>query len=347
MTGGLDPRRVETEIARVRERESAAFGGGVKANLYNLIILNLPGGRPEEPLEVLLGRRPSRIIRLAPGPPDRAAAVVTGRCSPGTQDRGVCLEEIAIEAGGDPLGEGASAWTPLLEPDIPTFLWICGPWSAGRLPGSEAVAQADKLIVDSSASDDPAGALRNLHRLREATRGRLAIADLAWSRALPLRALAARAFEAAPARESLADLAAVTLRGATRAEALLFFLWLAARLGWRASLAGGTASFADPSGRDVAATHGGAAPLVHGAAISFVARGGTRIEAACTADDRSARGYGCASVGGDRQPWRIASDGELLLAELDRPKQDALLDGVLRLGAGSDPIATEGRVRHA
>lgn len=347
MTGGLDPRRIEAEIARVRERESAAFGGGVKANLFNLVIAGLPGGPPEEALRALLGRRPSRVVRLEPGPPDRCGAVVTGRCSPGAQDRGVCLEEIALEAGGDPLGDGAAAWTPLLVRDIPTFLWLRGPWSAGRLPGPEAVAHADKLIVDSSVSDDPAGALRGLHRLREATRGRLAIADLAWSRTLPLRALAARAFDPAGAREALADLAAVTLRGAARAEALLFFLWLAVRLGWRATLAGGAASFADAGDRDVAAVHEAPAPLARGAALSFASRGGTRVEVACAADDRSARGFACASVGGDRQPWRIASDGELLLAEVDAPKQDALLDDVLRLGAGSDPITTERGGRYA
>lgn len=364
MTAGLDPRRIEAEIARMRERESAAFGGGAKANLFNLVVASLSGGLPEEPLRALLGRRPCRIIRLEPKPPDRSGAVVTGTCSPGTQDRGVCFEEISLDAGGDPLGDGAAAWTPLLVRDLPTFLWLCGPWSAGSLPGREAapghpcprrlpslpgreaVAHVDKLIVDSSASDEPAAALPALHRLREAARGRLAIADLAWSRILALRVLAARAFDPAPAREALADLAAVTLRGATRAEALLFFLWLAARLGWRASLAGGAASFTDAAGRGVAAVHEAPAPLAHGAALSFVSRGGSRVEAACTANEQplpqpprraipAIPGYRCAAVGDDRGPWRIAPDGELLLAEVDGLKQDAQLDEVLRLSASA------------
>ena len=125
---GLDPRRIEAEIARVRERESTSYGGGAKANLFNLVAVCLPGGRPDEALEELLGRRPARIIRVDVGSTGQAGAAVSGRCYPGTLDRGVCLEEIDIAAVDDPLGGGAGAWTPLLARDIPTFLWIAGPW---------------------------------------------------------------------------------------------------------------------------------------------------------------------------------------------------------------------------
>jgi hypothetical protein len=334
---GPDPRLIEAEIARVRERESTAFGGGVKANLFNLVVASLPGARPQEALEALEGRRPSRIIRLASGPVEPAGAGVSVRCSPGTLERGICLEEIGIPAGDDPLGSGAGAWTPLLERDIPTFLWLAGPWTAGDLPteaapghpcprrlpplpGLEAAAHVDKLIVDSSAADDPAEALAALRRLRGATRGRLAVADLAWSRILPLRVQAVRAFDPPDARDALAGLTGIRLEGGSRAEALLFFLWFASRLGWRVADARGSVSFTDAGGRAVSAVHADPAPLVRGARLAFTARG-TDLEVACSAN-------GCASIREERGPWRVAPDGELLLAEVDSLKQDALLDGV-------------------
>ena len=332
LTPSLDPRRIEAEIAQLRERGSTAFGGGVKTNLFNLVVLNLPGGQPEEALEVLLGRRPARIIRIAAGPEGPEGASVSGRCFPGTLDRGVCLEEIDIAAAGDPLGGGAGAWTPLLDRDIPTFLWITGPWTPADLP-REAAAHADKLIVDSSGTADPPAALAALHRLREATRRRLAAADLAWSRTLPLRVQAARLFDPSGARDALDRLAGVRLEGGTRSEAQLFFLWLAARLGWRPIAGPGDPSFEDASGRTVSLVHGNPGPLDRGARLSFDVRGASGVEVVCSPD-------GCASVGEDRGPWWLAPDGELLLAEIDSLKQDALLDDVLGMAAASSAAVT-------
>ncbi len=345
----LDPRRIEAEIARVRERESTGFGGGAKANLFNLVVAvpaGATGGMADEVLETLLGRRPARIIRLAASTDAAAgasAATVSGRCAPGTLDRGVCLEQIEVSVGRDPLGEGAAAWVPLLARDIPTFLWIAGPWTPADLP-REAGVHADKLIVDGSLAGDPPTGLAALHRLREATRGRLAVADLAWSRTLALRVQAARAFDAPAARESLGRIAAIDLTGGTPAEALLFFLWLATRLGWRpiAAERGGARRFADPGGGEVAARHERPAPLARGVRLSFALRGAAGVDVACTED-------GCAAIGEDRGPWRVADDGELLLAELDMPRQDALLAGVLAIGTpdGPPPGTREKDGRHA
>jgi len=322
-----DPRLIEAEIARMRERESSSFGGGVKANLFNLVMLGFPGARSDEALEALLGRRPARIIRLSSATTEPAGASVSGRCYPGTLDRGVCLEEIDLAPRADPLAGGAGAWTPLLDRDIPTFLWVAGPWTPQQEP---ALAHVDKLIVDSSWSGDALVLLASLHRLREAARGRLAIADLAWSRSLPLRVAAARCFDPPAAREALDELTAVRLEGATRAEALLFFLWLAARLGWKPRGAGGGVSFDDAAGREVTAAHAHAGPLAEGVRLSFAARDAV-IEAACPAID----GYGCASIGDERSPWRVAPDGELLLAEVDTLTQDALLGDALAVAAAA------------
>jgi glucose-6-phosphate dehydrogenase assembly protein OpcA len=229
------------------------------------------------------------------------------------------------------LGGGAGSWAPLLARDIPTFLWIAGPWTPADLP-NEACAHADKLIVDGSLAGDPSAVLAALHRLREATRARLAVADLAWSRTLALRVQAARAFDAPAARESLERIAAVDLAGGTPAEALLFFLWLATRLGWRPvdGERGEAHRFTDPAGRVVTVRHERPALLARGVRLSFAVRGAAGVDVACSGD-------GCAAIGEDRGPWRVTDDGELLLAEVDTPRQDALLAGVLAMAGGAGP----------
>ena len=313
----------------MRERESTGFGGGVKTNLFNLVVAmpraaGAPGRRRWRPCWAG-GRHGS-----SGSPPDRdgaAGATVSGRCSPGTLDRGVCLEEIDVAAGGDPLGVGAGAWTPLLARDIPTFLWIAGAWTPANLP-PDAAAHADKLIVDGSLADDAPAALAALHRLREATRGRLAVADLAWSRTLPLRVQAARAFDPPEARDALDGLAAVRLAGGTRSEALLFFLWLASRLGWRPSAGRDGPSFADPAGRTVSLVHENPAPLAGGARLSFAVRGAGRrgLVLARTGARRSAR------TGAPGGSPRTAS---CCWPKSTRLKQDPLLDDALGMAGRS------------
>ena len=348
----LDPRRIEVEIARMRERESTGFGGGAKANLFNLVV-TIPAGAgdsagpgPDDALETLLGRRPARIIRLSAGRAGAIGATVSGRCFPGSIDRGVCLEQIDVTAVGDPLGDGVTSWAPLLARDIPTFLWIAGPWTPADLPRA-AGAHADKLIVDGSRAGEPVAALAALHSLREATRRRLAVADLAWSRTLPLRVQAARAFDPPAAREALDRITAVRIAGGTEAEARLFFLWLATRLGWRPSAAsrGDGRGFIDAGGGEVTAVHEAPAPLARGARLCFAVQGASDVEVTCSKG-------GCAAIGEDRGPWRVLDDGGLLLAEVDAPKQDPLLADALDMTAvgravGPGPGAAERHMRNA
>jgi len=328
----LDLGGIEAEIARVRERESSPFGGGAKANLFNLVIVSLAGARTDDAQEALLGRRPARIIRLAVGEPGPGEASVSGSCSPDALERGVCLEEIELPARGDPLAIGAGAWTPLLDRDIPTLFWIAGPWMPEPRP---AFAYADKLIVDSSPVDEPLSTLAALHELRLSMRGRLTVADLAWSRLRPLRVHTARAFDPPEARDALTGLAEIRLEGGTSSEALLFFLWLAARLGWQATAGSDGPSFRDAAGIPLATVHDAPAPLVQGARLAFASRAGMRLAITCSES-------GCASVGDERSPWRIASDAELLLEEVDSLTQDAVFGEVLAVAGAAQRGPTRG-----
>ncbi len=67
----LDPRAIEEEIVRIRERESNPYSSGVKTNIFTLLIFrsadpDAPGASDhvEAALQFLLGKRPARIITI-------------------------------------------------------------------------------------------------------------------------------------------------------------------------------------------------------------------------------------------------------------------------------------------
>ncbi|MCX7039373.1 MAG: glucose-6-phosphate dehydrogenase assembly protein OpcA, partial [Spirochaetes bacterium] len=239
MSTTLDPRAIEREIGRIRERESNPYSSGVKTNLFNLVIFagqEEGGASAAAPaLQHLLGKRAARIITIdgeAAGP--STGAVVSGRCFPDARSRGVCFEEIRIfaEAPGMDIG----AWAPLLIRDIPVYAWRLGrPTRESLAPILEAAEFIDKLIVDSSAGRSRASAresIRALGAFRPAARRSVVVADFAWRRTHALRVQAARAFDPPETRARLGEIREVSVAGLPPAEGALFFLWLASRLGW-------------------------------------------------------------------------------------------------------------------
>jgi glucose-6-phosphate dehydrogenase assembly protein OpcA len=325
----LDPRWIEAEIARIRERESGPWSAGTKTTLFNLVIARGPGDGVDASLDYLLGKRPSRILTISRGDGPTTEVVVSGRCHPDPRGRGVCCEEVAIAAGADGLGDDPGAWGPILVPDIPTYFW----WATPGLPiprlVREAAGQTDKLIVDTARAADPLAVVQGLAALREQSRRAFAVTDLAWGRTRPLRVQAARAFDPVEARPFLERISAVRLRGGSPAEALAFFLWLAARLGWRAGARAAAAfpAFVDAAGNEVDLDHSRPGALAAGVSLSFLVRDGeaTReIAIECAGD-------GCVHLGSEHGAWRVASDGDLLLRELDSLGQDELLEEAMNV----------------
>lgn len=340
MSATLDPRAIEREIGMIRERESNPYSSGIKTNLFNLVILTgTAGERADSPAETakedgaaaalqhLLGRRPARIITIDrttgmrnPGEQGVQAAV-SGRCFPDTHSRGVCFEEIRISGGGG-AGADIGAWAPLLIRDIPVYAWALGRATDESLASlRDAAEYIDKLIVDTSAGDAAeAGleAMRALRAVRLAARRSVAVSDFAWLRTAGLRVQAARAFDPPEARARLAAIRKVSAQGLPPAEAALFLLWLASRLGWtpdgdRKASPRGLPAFVDPAGKTVLA----------GAQASDRGPGGPR---------RLMR----IELGFDAgEPLILSasapSDGEILLAEVDSLRQDPLLEDVLGL----------------
>ena len=253
-------------------------------------------------LSFLLGKRPARIITIMRASAPHTEASVSGRCFPDKRNRGVCFEEVRIDAGDDGMGMDPGAWAPLLIRDLPVFAWMPdgpdvkgAPWETSL---RAAAGLIDKLLVDSScfpAADDEAASreLRPLLRLRESTGSAFPISDFAWRRGRVLREQTARAFDPGDMRKRLSSLRAVRLYGGSPSEASLYFHWLQARLG-----------------RDLDVDHAAAGSLSEGFRILFSVDGSPDIDIGCTKG-------GCLSLGEEKGAYRFPSDGEILLEEVD------------------------------
>jgi hypothetical protein len=313
----LDPRVIEDEIARIREKESNPYSSGTKTNIFTLLIFRSEGapepGSPdhvETALQFLLGKRPARIITIRRARSPKTEAWVSGRCYPDRRNRGVCFEEVRIESGDDGVGADPGAWAPLVIRDLPVFAWMPDSPEDAALKWTPALSGSrgliDKLLVDSSRSAGGEGAsLRVLQRLRDATADGFLVSDFAWRRGRVLREQSARAFDPTEMRPLLASVKSVRLYGGSRMEAWLYFQWLGARLG-----------------RSVDADHAWEGPLAEGFRLTFTIDGAPAVDIGCT------RG-GCLSRGEEKGAYRFPSDGEILLEEVDTLSRDVVFGEVL------------------
>ncbi|HEY9593629.1 MAG TPA: glucose-6-phosphate dehydrogenase assembly protein OpcA [Spirochaetia bacterium] len=316
MSAALDPRLIEKEIVRIRERESNPYSSGTKTNLFTLLIFRgapTDGDDPvETTLQYLLGRRPARIITIQRSSADHTEASVSGRCYPDKRNRGVCFEEVRIDAGTDGLGSDPGAWMPIVLRDLPVFAWLpdadVAPWEPTL---RQAAGLVDKLVVDSSRlrlGDSVTETIAVLRELRRKTADIPLLADFAWRRGHVLREQSARAFDPPDIRPLLDRVTRVRLFGGSTAEAALFFRWLEVRLG-----------------RALAVEHAAVGPLTEGFKVDFFAGGKDPIEIGCT------RG-GCLSRGEEKGAYRFPTDGEILLAEVDSLARDTVFQEVLADG---------------
>ena len=313
----LDPRAIEEEIARIREKESNPYSSGTKTNIFTLLIFRAEGDAgPQSPdpvetaLQFLLGKRPARIITIRRSHDPRTEAWVSGRCFPDRRNRGVCFEEVRIESGDDGVGADPGAWSPLVIRDLPVFAWMPDSLEEAGAQWTPALRGAagliDKVLVDSSRSPGrEAAALDALEKLVMATADASLVSDFSWRRSRVLREQTARAFDPAEMRPLLPAVRAVQLYGGSRMEARLFFEWLSSRLG-----------------RKVASDHAWEGPLTEGFRLTFTVDGAPAVDIGCT------RG-GCLSRGEEKGAYRFPSDGEILLEEVDTLSRDAVFAEVL------------------
>lgn len=317
MSAVLDPRAIEAEIARIREKESNPYSSGTKTNIFTLLIFRVEESAvPEIPdavetaLQFLLGKRPARIITIRRSGDPRTEAWVSGRCFPDRRNKGVCFEEVRIECGDDGVGADPGAWSPLVIRDLPVFAWMPDGLERAVEQWTPALRGAaglvDKVLVDSSRGNGgEVAAMRALRKLAAATAETSLVSDFSWRRGRVLREQTARSFDPVEMRQLLPAVRAVRLYGGSRVEARLYFEWLSSRLG-----------------RSVTSDHAWEGPLTEGFRLTFTVDGAPAVDIGCTKG-------GCLSRGEEKGAYRFPSDGEILLEEVDTLARDAVFAEVL------------------
>jgi glucose-6-phosphate dehydrogenase assembly protein OpcA len=201
-------------------------------------------------LEEVSREHPCRAIVLrvdGETPETHLAAQVSTRCRTLTSGaKQLCGEQLTIEVSGPVPERASSAVEPLLVPDVPVFLW----WK--DIPHMEdalftrLAAMADRVVLDSAASDHPhLDFLRLAHMLDEA-REQLLVTDVNWGRLTSWRTLLASFWDVEDYAPHLARSNRVVVEYYPPAVApdeiapqcSLMIGWLASRLGWSVETSG-------------------------------------------------------------------------------------------------------------
>jgi glucose-6-phosphate dehydrogenase assembly protein OpcA len=235
--GRMSVGQIEHELGRLRTNDDGSLA--LRSSVLNLIVVTDEESAEEITASVskLAGRYPARAVVLIADPEGEwnvdvgLSAYCHARGGGGAQ---VCAEQITIHAEGPPAAHLESLAGPLLVPDLPVFLWYPGEFSP-RSPEFAAMAElADRVILDSAASEDGEACLRQISALVEdpATR---AIGDLQWVGLSPWRSLLADTFGAPERAGELEKIERVEILYAPGGEnrALLLLGWLASTLEWK------------------------------------------------------------------------------------------------------------------
>jgi glucose-6-phosphate dehydrogenase assembly protein OpcA len=252
--GWMSVGQIERELAKLRANEEGTLA--LRSSVLNLIVITDEESAPEitDSVSKLAGRHPARAVVLVADPEGEWNVDVglSAFCNVRGGGAQVCAEQVTIHAEGPPAKHLESFAGPLLIPDLPVFLWYPGEFSP-RSVGFAAMADlADRIIVDSAASESHEACLREIAALTEDPEVP-AIGDLQWVGLSPWRSLLADTFDAPERVVYLQKIERVEVLYAPGGEnrALLLVGWLASDLGWKPETKGSDGKnleFSGPSG---------------------------------------------------------------------------------------------------
>jgi glucose-6-phosphate dehydrogenase assembly protein OpcA len=233
--------QVEHELAKLRTNDDGTLA--LRSSVLNLIVVTDEESAPEitNSVSKLAGRYPARAVVFIADPDGESNVDVqlSAFCNVRSGGAHVCAEQVTIHAEGPPATHLESLAGPLLIPDLPVFLWYPGEFSP-RSPEFAAMAElADRVIIDSAATQDGEGCLHEIAVLLEDP-ATPAIGDLQWVGLSPWRSLLADTFGAPERAGELEKIERAEVLYAPGGEnrALLLVGWLASTLGWKAERAG-------------------------------------------------------------------------------------------------------------
>jgi glucose-6-phosphate dehydrogenase assembly protein OpcA len=252
--GWMSVGQIERELAKLRTNDDGTLA--LRSSVLNLIVVTDEASADEitDSVSKLAGRHPARAVVLIADPEGEWNVDVglSAFCNVRGGGAQVCAEQVTIHAEGPPAMHLESLSGPLLVPDLPVFLWYPGEFSP-RSVGFAAMADlADRIIVDSAASESHEACLREIAALTEDPE-MPAIGDLQWVGLSPWRSLLADTFDAPERVGYLQEIERAEVLYAPGGEnrALLLVGWLASALGWKPESKGSdrqNLEFSGPSG---------------------------------------------------------------------------------------------------
>jgi len=250
--GWMSVGQIERELAKLRTNEDGTLA--LRSSVLNLIVVTDEASADQitDSVSKLAGRHPARAVVFIADPEGEWNVDVglSAFCNVRGGGAQVCAEQVTIHAEGPPAMHLESLAGPLLVPDLPVFLWYPGEFSP-RSVGFAAMADlADRIIVDSAASESHEACLREIAALTEDPE-MPAIGDLQWVGLSPWRSLLADTFDAPERVGHLQEIERAEVLYAPGGEnrALLLVGWLASALGWKPESSDGqNIEFTGPSG---------------------------------------------------------------------------------------------------
>ncbi|HYM15368.1 MAG TPA: glucose-6-phosphate dehydrogenase assembly protein OpcA [Dehalococcoidia bacterium] len=234
----VDPAGIEDAFLRIW-RETA--GDAYDASTVRLRVLNLvavgsgpaAGDSFDRVMAVVPQRHPCRgILAVADTAASGVEASIGAHCwnAAGT-GRHVCSEEVSLRGAPGQARALASAVLALLVPEVPVEIWLIDNVDLDGAVVAELLASADRVLLDSARSANPADAYRAALAVSD-ERG-IAFCDLAWQRLAGWRALIAQLFDRTDAMAELPRLQSIEIVGGDgrpSSDALLLAGWFASRL---------------------------------------------------------------------------------------------------------------------
>lgn len=249
----LDPRAIERELRALWETRAVQSSSGpvdlseLRTSTVNLIAVadtSTSATRLEQAIVQLHEFAPARalVLNITPASKKQDFDVeITIRELQSERGRTSSrFEVVRVTAEDNQVTSLASIASPLLLPELPTFLF----WPGSSLVESplfaELTAISDRLIIDSAALENPGPNFRELARIIGSPRAPV-VSDFAWRRLTPWRSLLAQFFDNPDALPELDVLDEVELVGKIAGKdgqsgisaSLLLAGWLASSLNWR------------------------------------------------------------------------------------------------------------------
>src|SRR5919199_4956267 len=226
------PAAIEAALRELLKEQHAKSEAYVPARVLNMVAVVDREWRGEiyNRLDGVGRYHASRTILCAVEPGRRtidAWATMSADADPRPGQIALTHERVVLDVGPQHLKALDSVVDPLVISDLATVCWA----PHGHTEAIDALLHlAQVVLVDSVEEPEPVGAVRRAQQLAQEAY----VVDLAWLRSTPWRERIAASFDPPQWRPELRQLSSVTVRHRpdSGVAGLLFFGWLASRLGW-------------------------------------------------------------------------------------------------------------------